>query len=155
MAPELLKKPPQAPPTFVATPTSIIEDTKRLIARSRNAQDDVANGVKPEDATFANALLPLAHDENAMALEAHIIGFYQAVSTDQKLRDASSEAEKLLDDFGIETSPCARICSNWWMQPLKRMRNWIPNRDGCWRREHKDYIRNGLGLPAGPKEGSV
>ncbi|GAM37137.1 Prd1 homolog [Talaromyces pinophilus] len=150
MAPELLKKPPQAPPTFVATPTSIIEDTKRLIARSRKAQDDVANGVKPEDATFANALLPLAHDENAMTLEAHIIGFYQAVSTDQKLRDASSEAEKLLDDFGIETAmreDLFKLVD----AALKKNEELDPESRRLLEKEHKDYIRNGLGLPAGPK----
>ncbi|EED20714.1 metallopeptidase MepB [Talaromyces stipitatus ATCC 10500] len=150
MAPELLKKPPQAPPLFVATPTSIIDDTKRLIARSRKVQDEVANGVKPEDATFANALLPLAQDENAMTLEAHIIGFYQAVSTDQKLRDASSEAEKLLDDFGIETAmreDLFKLVD----AALKKDEKLDPESRRLLEKEHKDYIRNGLGLPAGPK----
>jgi metallopeptidase MepB len=39
-----------------------------------------------------------------MALEAHILGFYQAVSVDQKLRDASSKAEELMDEFFIESA---------------------------------------------------
>lgn len=150
MAPELLKTPPQAPPSFVATPTSIIEDTKRLIARSRKVQDEVANGVKPDDATFGKALLPLAHDENAMTLEAHIIGFYQATSTDQKLRDASSEAEKLLDDFGIETAmreDLFKLVD----AALKKNEELDPESRRLLEKEHKDYIRNGLGLPAGPK----
>ena len=46
----------------------------------------------------------MARDDNKMAIESHIIGFYQAVSSDQGLRDASSDAEKQLDDFGIEAA---------------------------------------------------
>ncbi|KAL1969834.1 hypothetical protein VTN77DRAFT_7343 [Rasamsonia byssochlamydoides] len=150
MAPEKLRTPPQAPPVFTATPTSIIEDTKRLIERSRKVQDQVAANVQPETATFANVMLPLAHDENAMTLEAHILAFYQAVSTDQKLRDASSEAEKLLDDFAIETSmreDLYRLVD----AALKRNEDLDPESRRLLEKEHKDYIRNGLGLPAGPK----
>lgn len=31
MAPEKYSKPPQAPPLFVGTPESVVEDTKRLV----------------------------------------------------------------------------------------------------------------------------
>ncbi|KAL1992253.1 hypothetical protein VTN49DRAFT_4285 [Thermomyces lanuginosus] len=150
MAPEQLKKPPQAPPLFTATPDSILADTKRLIETSRSVQDRVASSVKPADATFANTLLPLAQDENAMALEAHILAFYQAVSTDQKLRDASSEAEKLLDDFAIETA----MREDLYLlvdAALKKNEPLDPESRRLLEKEHKDYIRNGLGLPAGPK----
>src|SRR5947207_9587843 len=102
MVPDKLRKPPQAPPVFTGTPTSIVDDTKRLIERSRKAQDQVAGTVQSEAATFANVLLPLAYVENARALDANILRFYQDVSPDSKLRDASSEAQKLLDDFAIE-----------------------------------------------------
>ncbi|KAL1987257.1 hypothetical protein VTN96DRAFT_4285 [Rasamsonia emersonii] len=150
MAPEKLRTPPQPPPLFTATPTSIVEDTKRLIERSRKVQDQVAASVQPEAATFANVLLPLAHDENQMTLEAHILAFYQAVSTDQKLRDASSEAEKLLDDFAIETSmreDLYRLVD----AVLKKNEDLDPESRRLLEKEHKDYIRNGLGLPAGPQ----
>lgn len=150
MAPEQLKKPPQAPPSFVATPTSIIDDTKRLIAQSRKVQDEVSSGVTLDAATFGNALLPLVHDENSMALESHILGFYQSVSTDQKLRDASSEAEKLMDDFGIETAmreDLFKLVD----AAVKKNEKLDPESQRLLEREHKDYIRNGLGLPAGPK----
>jgi metallopeptidase MepB len=150
MAPEQLKKPPQAPPLFVATPTSILEDTKRMIAQSRKVQDEVASGVTSETATFSTALLPLAHDENDMTLEAHILGFYQAVSTDQKLRDASSEAEKLMDDFGIETAMREDLFQLV-DAAVKKNEKLDPESQRLLEKEHKDYIRNGLGLPAGPK----
>lgn len=150
MAPTQFKEPPQAPPLFTATQTSIVEDAKRLIERSRKVQDQVASGVQAETATFANALHPLVLDENAMALEAHILGFYQAVSTDSKLRDASSEAEKLLDDFGIETAmreDLYKLVD----AALKKNESLDPESRRLLEKEHKDYIRNGLGLPAGPQ----
>ncbi|CRG86921.1 metallopeptidase MepB [Talaromyces islandicus] len=150
MASAKFKQPPQAPPLFVATPASIIEDTKRMIAQSRKIQDQVASSVTAQTATFESALLPLAHDENAMTLEAHILGFYQAVSTDSKLRDASSEAEKLLDDFGIETAMREDLYQLV-DAALKKKETLHPESQRLLEKEHKDYIRNGLGLPAGPQ----
>ncbi|KAI9765791.1 MAG: hypothetical protein M1835_007318 [Candelina submexicana] len=150
MAPEALRKPPQAPPIFTATPSSLIQDTNRLIAKSRKVQDAVANGIKPEKASFNDVLLPIAYDENSMAIESHIIGFYQAVSGDKALRDASTEAEKLLDDFGIESSMREDIFKLV-DAALKKGENLDPESQRLLEKEHKGYIRSGLGLPVGPK----
>ncbi|ODH13828.1 hypothetical protein ACO22_06868 [Paracoccidioides brasiliensis] len=150
MAPTKLKSPPQAPPVFTATPSSLIEDTKRMISKSRKVQDAVAAKVTAEEATFAKVLLPLAQDENVMALESHIIGFYQAISTDSKLRDASSEAEKLMDDFAIE-SAMREDLFKLVAAALKKGEKLDPESQNLLEKEHKDYIRNGLGIPAGPK----
>lgn len=150
MAPEHLRKPPQAPPLFTATAQSIVDDAKRLIATSRKVQDDVVAGVKPDSATFSSVLKPLAQDESAMALEAHILGFYQAVSTDQELRNASSKAEELMDEFFIETvmrEDVFKLVD----AALKKNEPLDPESRRLLEKEHKDYIRNGLGLPAGPK----
>lgn len=111
--------------------------------------------VTPEAATFSNALLPLAQDENIMALESHILGFYQSVSSDSKLRDASSEAEKLLDDFSIETSMREDLyrlvdAALRKVDADGRDKDLDPESRRLLEKEHKDYIRNGLGLPAGP-----
>lgn len=150
MAPEHLRKPPQAPPLFTATAQSIVDDSKRLIETSRKAQNDVVSSVTPESASFASVLKPLAQDENVMALEAHILSFYQAVSTDQELRNASSKAEELMDEFFIETAMREDVFK---LVDAALKKN--ESLDGESRRllekEHKDYIRNGLGLPAGPK----
>ncbi|KAI9704772.1 MAG: hypothetical protein M1836_006552 [Candelina mexicana] len=150
MAPEALRKPPQAPPIFTATPSSLIQDTNRLIANSRKVQDAVANDIKPEKASFNDVLLPIAYDENSMAIESHIIGFYQAVSSDKALRDASTEAEKLLDDFGIESSMREDIFKLV-DAALKKGENLDPESQRLLEKEHKGYIRSGLGLPVGPK----
>ncbi|OAX82572.1 hypothetical protein ACJ72_03077 [Emergomyces africanus] len=150
MAPSKLRNPPQAPPVFTATPSSLIADTKRIIESSRKVQDTIAANVTADEATFAKVLLPMAQDENVMALESHILGFYQAVSIDSKLRDASSEAEKLMDDFAIE-SAMREDLFNLVAAALKKGEKLDPESQNLLEKEHKDFIRNGLGIPAGPQ----
>lgn len=150
MAPGHLRKPPQAPPVFTATTQTLIDDAKRLIETSRKVQDDVAARVTPETASFESVMKPLAQDENAMALESHILCFYQAVSTEQQLRDASSKAEELMDEFFIETvmrEDVFRLVD----AALKKDEKLEPESRRLLEKEYKDYVRNGLGLPAGPK----
>jgi metallopeptidase MepB len=150
MAPQAFKTPPQAPPLFTGTPKSVVEDTKRLVDKSRSIQDKIVAEVKDKDASFKNIMLPMAYDENTMALEAHIIGFYQAVSTNQELRDASTEAEKLLDDFSIESSMREDVY-NVVEAAFHKGEKLDPESQRLLEKERKNYIRNGLGIPAGPK----
>ncbi|KAF2223891.1 metallopeptidase MepB [Elsinoe ampelina] len=150
MAASKYQKPPQAPPVFTATPDSLVADTKRLIAQSKKVQDDAVAQYKASDATFKNVLLPMALDDNTMATESHIIGFYQAVSTDAKLRDASTEAEKLLDDFGIESSMREDVFGL--LQGiLDKKEKLDPESQRLLEKTHKGYVRMGLNIPAGPK----
>ena len=104
MAPNKFKTPPQAPPLFTHTPESLLKDTERLLSESKRKQDNMVASIKPGSATFEKVMLPFAQDDNKMSLETHIIGFYQAVSTHEALRDASTEAEKKMDDFAIDCS---------------------------------------------------
>ncbi|KAJ5728099.1 hypothetical protein N7493_004429 [Penicillium malachiteum] len=150
MAPAHLRRPPQAPPTFTATPQSVVADAERLIKTSRDVQDKIVAQIKPDTAAFANVLRPLVQDENVMALEAHILGFYQAVSTDQKLRDASSKAEELMDEFFIE-SVMREDVFQLVDAALKKNEELDPESRRLLEKEHKDFVRNGLGLPAGPQ----
>ena len=150
MVPQMLRMPPQALPTFTATPTSIVQDTKRLIERSRQVQNQIVENVQPDAATFANVLLPLAHVENTMALKVHILVFYKAVSTDPKLRDASAEAQNLLDNFAIETAmheDLFKLVD----AVLKKNEDLHQESYNLLKKKHKDHIRNGLKLPIGPK----
>ena len=154
MASQAFRTPPQAPPVFTGTPSSIIEDTKRLIDKSRGLQDKIVAEIQPDDATFEDVLLPMAQDENQMALEAHIIGFYQSVSTNQDLRNSSTEAEKLLDDFSIESSmreDVYKLVDAALRKAEKGTTKLDPESRRLLEKEHKNFIRNGLGLPAGPK----
>ena len=150
MAPQAFKRPPQAPPLFTGTPESVIADTKRIIEKSRGIEDKIVAEVKPEDASFENTMLPLAVDENHGALENHIIGFYQSVSTNQELRDASTKAEEMMDDFSIESSMREDVYKLV-EAALKRGDKLDPESQRLLEKTHKAYIRSGLGLPAGPK----
>lgn len=150
MAPQPFRKPPQAPPTFTATPSSLIEDTKRLVEVSRKLQDKIVADVTDTSASFQKVVLPMAYDENTMALESHIIGFYQAVSTNQALRDSSTEADKLLDDFSIESSMREDVYKLV-DAALKKGDKLDPESQRLLEKERKSYIYNGLGIPAGPK----
>lgn len=153
MAASKFKKPPQAPPLFTHTPDSLIKDTERFIESSKALQDKVVKEVTPENAEFKSVLLPFAQDDNKMSLESHIIGFYQAVSDDVKLRDASTEAEKKMDDFAIEASMREDIYKL--VDAVFKKQQDDQKLDAESRRllekDHKGYIRMGLGIPAGPQ----
>ena len=149
MAPQKLKIPPQPPPLFVGTPSSVIEDTKRLIDASRGVQDKIVADVKPDEAAFDKVILPMAHDENTMGLEAHILSFYQSVSGNQDLRNASTEAEKLFDDFSIESSMREDVFKLV-DATLHKGEKLDPESQKLLEKERKNFIRYGLGLPPGP-----
>ena len=150
MAPQAFKKPPQEPPVFTGTPKSVIEDIKSLIEESRGIQDNIVADIKSSDATFKNVMLPMAQDENRMGLSAPIIGFYQAVSTDQALRNASTDAEKLINDFVIESSMREDIFKLV-DAAFQQKEELDPESKRLLEKEHKSFIRNGLGIPAGGK----
>ena len=99
---------------------------------------------------FANVLLPLAHAENAMHLESNILCFYKNVSTDSKLMDASSEVQKLLNDFAIETPIREDL-----YQPvdavLNKHEDIDPESHHLLEKQHTWDIRNGLNVPARAK----
>ena len=144
------QSPPQAPPSFVATTTSLIDDAKSICDSTRKLLDKLANEITPETATFSNVVLPLAEDENKSSLQTRIIGFYQAVSTDSKLRDASSKAEEIMDEFSIEASMREDIFKLV-DAAYKKGEKLDPESQRLLEKERKSYITNGLGIPAGPK----
>ncbi|MCJ1295346.1 hypothetical protein MMC34_006908 [Xylographa carneopallida] len=150
MAPATFKKPPQAPPVFIGTAASIVKDTERLIEKSRTLQDQIVASVQQEDASFENVVLPMAHNEASNSLESHILVFYQAVSAEKAIRDASTEADKLIDDFSIESNMREDLYKlvDAAFQKKERL---DPESQRLLEKERKDYIRNGLSLPAGAK----
>ncbi|KAK5163903.1 metalloendopeptidase [Saxophila tyrrhenica] len=153
MAPSKYKTPPQAPPMFTHTPESLLKDTEQILSQSKELQDRIVADVKPGSAKFKNVLLPFAQDDNKMSLRTHIIGFYQAVSTDEKLRDASTEAEKKMDDFSIDSSMREDIFQL--VDEVFKKQKDDQSLDAESRRllekDHKGYIRMGLGIPDGPE----
>lgn len=168
--------PPQAPPLFTGTKDSIVADSKGLCDGTRSLLDSLVANVKPAEnpaaATFESVIRPQIEDENESALSARILSFYQYVSADSALRDASTEADKTMDEFSIECSM---------REDVFRLVDAVYNNSGLpeslgkdkhrlidaalaktaglddvesarlLEKERKSYIRNGLGLPEGEK----
>lgn len=112
--------------------------------------DNIVADVQLQDARFDNILKPMALRENEVGLTGQILGFYQAVSTDKELRDASSEAEKMMDEFNIEASMREDIYKLV-EAAFRRTENLDPESQRLLVKERKSYIRNGLNIPAGPQ----
>ncbi|KAI0015553.1 peptidase family M3 [Xylariomycetidae sp. FL0641] len=154
MAPDKYKNPPQAPPTFTGTKESIVKDANALCDNTRSLLDKIAAEVPPEKATFASALVPMAHDENHAALSGRILGFYQYVSSDADLRNASTEAEKIMDEFSIECNmreDIYKIVEAAFQGQKTHEPDLDPESIRLLEKERKGYVRNGLGLPKGPQ----
>lgn len=146
----IFQKPSQAPPVFVATADSILKDTKDLTASSKALEDKLAAGVKPEDAAFENVINSLAQDENRLSLSAHILVFYQAVSSQKELRDASTKADEILNEYGIESSmreDIYRLVES----AYQRKEELDAESHRLVQKIRKQYIKNGLNIEAGPK----
>jgi metallopeptidase MepB len=154
MAPDKYRTPPQAPPTFTGTKESIVSDAKALCDTTRKLLDSIAADVPTDKATFAAVLKPMIDDENHSGLSNRILGFYQSVSADADLRNASTEAEKLMDDFAIECNMREDIFQLV-DSVYKRQKEAEPNLDAeslrLLEKDRKSYIKNGLGLPQGPQ----
>ncbi|KAK1755575.1 peptidase family M3-domain-containing protein [Echria macrotheca] len=167
--------PPQAPPLFTGTKESIVADAKALCDRTRALLDKQVAEIKPEDtkaATFESVLGPQTEDENDSALSARILGFYQYVSGDSGLRDASTEADKIMEEFAIECSMREDVFKlvdtvyqhSGLADSIEKDKNRLIDEAlaksaglgsiedaKLLEKERKSYIKNGLGLPAGEK----
>ncbi|KAK3312964.1 hypothetical protein B0H66DRAFT_578188 [Apodospora peruviana] len=91
------------PPQFAATPESVVADSHRLVDHSRRLRDQLVSHVSPSAATFATVMKPLGHMENEFAAQARILGFYRHVAEKASMRDASTRAQAILDDFVAES----------------------------------------------------
>jgi metallopeptidase MepB len=167
--------PPQPPPVFTGTKDSIVAGAQALCDKSKGVVDKLVAEIDPKDtaqATFDKVIRPQIADENDASLTGRILGFYQYVSGDEALRDASTKAEALMDEFGIEQSmreDVFRLVDTVYqasgLEAAKakadegRIDDKLAKELGLdsaesarfLDKERKSYIRNGLGLPAGPK----
>ncbi|KAI5868357.1 Metalloprotease [Durotheca rogersii] len=154
MAPEKYKNPPQAPPTFTGTKESIVADAKALCDNTRSLLDKVASEVSADKESFSSVVYPMAEDENHIQLSSRILGFYQYVSGHADLRNASTEAEKLMDEFSIECNmreDIFKLVEAAFQAQKSREPDLDPESLRLLEKERKGYIRNGLGLPQGPQ----
>ncbi|KAH0491613.1 hypothetical protein TgHK011_003038 [Trichoderma gracile] len=152
MAPEQFRTPPQKPPVFTATAESILADAKKSAEQSKKVLDDVVASVSPETATFENTLKPILIDGNESSGPQNIQTFYQHVSTNDSLREASTKAEELLNDFYIEAKmreDVFKLVNA--AYATRESQNLDKESLHILEKERQKYIRNGLLLPPGDK----
>jgi len=82
-------------------PEELASDAKKLIEDCKAVYDAVA-GVDPSKVTFENTILPLLEVDRDSYGRGIALQLPAMVALDKDLRDASSEAEKLLDEFSVE-----------------------------------------------------
>lgn len=141
--------------TGAVSPTNfLVIPTKQQYQYIQALLDKIVAEVSPDKATFESVMKPMALDENEANLSGRILGFYQYVSADADLRNASTEAEKIMDDFSIECNMREDVFQLV-DAVFKNQKTAEPNLDAeslrLLDKERKHYIKNGLGLPQGPQ----
>ncbi|CCH47014.1 saccharolysin [Wickerhamomyces ciferrii] len=94
--------PPQAPPSWNHSSEEILKLTEDYIKRNTELNDKIAKLV--DNPTVENAFQPIATFDNENDGLINVLTFYQHVSANKELRDASTQSEQKFRDFGIEQS---------------------------------------------------
>ena len=81
---------------------TVLSLTETMIAKSRATLDSVAAVTAPESATWETVMKPLADDETETRASSAVLEFLQHVSAVKELRDASTNADKMIAEFGVE-----------------------------------------------------
>ncbi|KAJ7147482.1 metallopeptidase MepB [Mycena crocata] len=92
---------PQPPPDWTHTPEDVARLTKEAITKHRAVEDKIG-ALKDSECTYESLALEAAETEFETVNEP--LGFYQNVSPSKQLRDASTEADSLVRDYGVESS---------------------------------------------------
>ncbi|WQF85729.1 Putative peptidase M3A/M3B catalytic domain, neurolysin/Thimet oligopeptidase, domain 2 [Colletotrichum destructivum] len=152
MVPDKYKSPPQAPPVFTGTKESIVGDAKKICDQTRALLDKLVADVPVDKATFENVMRPVAKDENESGLSTRILGFYQYVSSDAALREASTQADTIMDEFSIEVNMREDVYKLVEAIHKKKDSEGLdPESLRLLEKDYKNYVKMGLGLPAGPQ----
>ncbi|KAF8843766.1 mitochondrial endopeptidase [Paxillus ammoniavirescens] len=94
---------PQAPPTWQHTVEEVDRLTTEALEKNKKVSDDVVK--LPEDKLdFDNVFLALANAEAELDIAVEPLSFYQNVSTNKELRDASTKAEEHSRKFANQES---------------------------------------------------
>lgn len=92
---------PQPTLNFGISASDLTKTLKDIIAQEQEVNDKVA-GLSPEQQTFESVILPMARINNEVAGLGHLTTSLSYFSPEKDVRDASVEAEKEYDAFGIE-----------------------------------------------------
>ena len=117
--------PAYPPPQWTHTPQQVEELAKKAGENLSNLNDHI---VSLENPTIENVVFPVINYENESYLRENMITFYENVSANKELRDASSEAlRKMLEvkiKKGVNSAAVTRNCmsllrrTKWTQKPI-------------------------------------
>lgn len=145
------RSPPQKPPIFTTDASTIIPEVERLIKQSKKVQETILATVTPETATFSTVILPLARNQNLVSRRLPILSFYEAVSPDESLQDASTQAKNLYADFDIEANTHKGLFELV-DAVVDKNENLEAEDKRLLERYHRVFLRNGLGVTLEKRE---
>ncbi|KAJ1657427.1 metalloendopeptidase [Dispira simplex] len=129
------------------TADQIEAETKQLIAQKKALLDRIA-AIPLEEATFDNVMKPTGELDNDTSAQCNVITFLQHTSPDKALRDASTQAEKELQEFDIECSMRRDVFRVVDAVFKSTDRNQLTPEDRRYLEKiHLSYTRDGLALP--------
>ena len=114
--------------------------------------DGVA-AVAPSEVTFANTILPLLEVDRESSGRGVALQLPAMVALDKGLRDAASEAEKLMDEFSVEMSMRKDVFDNILaFSKTEEAQSLSAEHKRYIEKEVRDGKRKGLHLPADVRE---
>ncbi|KAF2706331.1 zincin [Pleomassaria siparia CBS 279.74] len=143
-----LTSPPQTPPVFNDTVESLGPAVQALCDQTKAVLDRLAATISPANATFNNTYVPILNDEHDALLTQHIQQFYASVSTEEALRDASSEAAGVQSNCSLEAQTRDDIFHLLEGVYGQLNSSKVTDAQDRYRVEkgYKSYLRSGLGL---------
>lgn len=94
-------------PTFDLSPSTLLDIATDLVHQVQQAANDLTDKVSPQNATFENAVRPLAAIDNEVKGKVQYLALFQAVSPSPEMRKASSTAVNMVDKeyWGVFQKP--------------------------------------------------
>lgn len=136
----------QESPKWILTPDEIVAAANKYIEEDTKFNDAIAAIKNP---TVENVLIPTVNHENEGYFQENLVTFYQYVSTDKEVRDASTKAEQLLDEHSIEQNARVdlfRVYNKLW-ESIKDTNDTDAETLKFLEKTVKFFKRNGLNLP--------
>lgn len=135
-------------PQWNQTPQEVLQLANDLAAKEKSLFDSIAS---VEDPTIENVLNPFTRFHNEAEFPTNQVLFYQHVSADKALRDASTEAEQILDQSSIEQWSRTDVYSV--LKSLKEKNLQLdPESERFLNKTVLEFERNGLALPYEQRE---
>lgn len=138
-------------PVWTQSPQDILAEARAIISRDVAFYDQIAEVKEP---AVDNVLIPTLEYENAAHFPETKLTFYQYVFPDKAVRDASTEAETLLDQNAIELSLRVDVFEvyNELYEKIKGTNATDPESMKLLEKTVRFFKRNGLGLPEEERE---